>query len=171
MERRHLHDPENICHTASKMFQQNARPNIYIYIYIISTIVSRIKNQKLMNWLRGCDNMKMLRKWFIFLLYPKSKMLLFYFPFHKFRTNFSFSNNFLIWWGKLWNLKLTKYFKYYNNIPTREIINSYTIAPSCKWLGNLNHNQWISQPFSGDVSSPMPAVYQDLRNIDYEKGE
>ena len=25
--------------------------------------------------------------------------------------------------------------------------------------------------FLGDVSSPMPAVYQDLRNIDYEKGE
>ena len=43
MERRHLHDPENICHTASKVFQKNAGPNIYIYI--ISTIVSRIKNQ------------------------------------------------------------------------------------------------------------------------------
>ena len=38
-------------------------------------------------------------------------------------------------------------------------------------MGNLNHNQWISQPFSGDVNSPMPAMYQDLRNIDYEKEE
>jgi hypothetical protein len=33
------------------------------------------------------------------------------------------------------------YFTYYNNIPIGEIINSYTIVPLGKWLGNSNNDQ------------------------------
>ena len=54
--------------------------------------------------------------------------------------------------------KLTVYFAYYNNIPIGEIINSYTIDPLSKWLGNSNNDQWISQPFLAAVNSPVPAV-------------
>ena len=51
------------------------------------------------------------------------------------------------------------YFAYYNNIPIEEIIiNLYTIDPLDKWLGNSNNDQWISQPFSAAVNSPVPAV-------------
>ena len=49
------------------------------------------------------------------------------------------------------------YFACYNNIPIREIISLYTIDPLDKWLGNSNNDQWISQPFSAAINSPMPA--------------
>ena len=38
------------------------------------------------------------------------------------------------------------------------LINLYTIVPLWKWLGNLYYDQWISQPFSYAVNSPVPAV-------------
>ena len=58
---------------------------------------------------------------------------------------------------------MTIYFPYYNNFPIGEIINSYTtvtIDSLGKWLGNLNNDQWISQPFSVAINFPMPAVLQ-----------
>ena len=53
------------------------------------------------------------------------------------------------------------YFAYYNNIPIGEIINLYTIDPLDKWLGNSNNDQWISQPFSAAINSPVPAVFRN----------